>query len=78
MDDSIGTQIVAYTTVASTAALLFDFSITFDSEIRWTWGRKWEITRIAFVACRYLPFASLAILTYYAVGSTRGGIVSSA
>ncbi|KAG1843628.1 hypothetical protein C8R48DRAFT_545045, partial [Suillus tomentosus] len=43
---------------------LFDFCITFDSEVRWTWGRKWEIMRIAFVISRYLPIASVAMYLY--------------
>ncbi|KAG1724098.1 uncharacterized protein EDB91DRAFT_1171529 [Suillus paluster] len=62
--DSIGLQTSAYTAVASIAALLFDFSITFDSEVRLTWGRKWGITRIAFIVSRYLPFAGLAMTVY--------------
>lgn len=74
--DSNGLQTVAYVEVASTAALLFDFCITFGSEVRWTWGRKWGIVRIAFVISRYLPVASFAMSVYYAIESTRGGIVS--
>jgi len=66
--DSIGLQTVAYTGVASTAALLFDL------EIRWIWGTRWGITRIAFVISRYLPFLGLAMTIYYTVESTRGGI----
>ncbi|KAG1722174.1 uncharacterized protein EDB91DRAFT_216074 [Suillus paluster] len=72
--DSIGFQTVAYTAVASITALLFDFTITFDSEVRFTWGRKWGITRIAFIISRYLSFVSLAMTVYYSVESTRGGI----
>lgn len=60
-------QAVAYVEAASTstAALLFDFCITFDSEVRWTWGRKWGIMRIAFVISRYLPVGTVAIYLYY-------------
>ncbi|KAG1747979.1 uncharacterized protein EDB91DRAFT_1334806 [Suillus paluster] len=72
--DLIGLQIVAYTAVASMAVLLFDFTITFDSEVRFTWGRKWGITRIAFVVSRYLPFVGLVMIVYYSVESTHGGI----
>ncbi|KIK39440.1 hypothetical protein CY34DRAFT_335496 [Suillus luteus UH-Slu-Lm8-n1] len=74
--DSNGLQTVAYVEVASTAALLFDFCITFGSEVRWTWGRKWGIVRIAFVISRYLPVASFAMSVYYAIESTRGGILN--
>ncbi|KAJ8589405.1 hypothetical protein M405DRAFT_862167 [Rhizopogon salebrosus TDB-379] len=70
--DYIGRQTVAYTLVASAAGLLFDFCITFDSEVRWTWGRKWGFTRIVFVISRYLPLVSVGITVYYAVESTNG------
>ncbi|KAG2142950.1 hypothetical protein DEU56DRAFT_910893 [Suillus clintonianus] len=55
---------------------LFDFCITFDSEVRWTWGRKWGFVRIAFVISRYLPVASFAMSVYCAIESTRGGILN--
>ncbi|KAG2364398.1 hypothetical protein BDR07DRAFT_796925 [Suillus spraguei] len=72
--DSIGFQTVAYTAVASIAVLFLDFIITFDSEVCWTWGRGWSITRVIFIVSRYLPFVGLVMTVYYSVGSTRGGI----
>lgn len=72
--DSVGFQTAAYTAVASIAALFFDFIITFDSEVRWTWGRGWGITRIIFIISRYVPFVGLVMTVYYSVGSTHGGI----
>ncbi|KAG2113918.1 uncharacterized protein F5147DRAFT_680565 [Suillus discolor] len=72
--DSVGFQTVAYTSVASMTVLLFDFIITFDSEVRWTWGRRWGIMRIIFIVSRYLPFVGLVMTVYYSVGSTHGGI----
>ncbi|KAG1810803.1 hypothetical protein EV424DRAFT_1349822 [Suillus variegatus] len=51
-------------TVASVTVLLFDFIITFDSEVRWTWGRGWGIIRIIFIVSRYLPFVSLVMTVY--------------
>ncbi|KAG2072343.1 hypothetical protein BDR04DRAFT_422046 [Suillus decipiens] len=74
LPDSIGFQTVAYTAVASIAVLCLDFIITFDSEVCWTWGRGWGITRIIFIVSRYLPFVGLVMTVYYSVGSTRGGI----
>lgn len=65
-------QTVAFVEAASTAALLFDFCLTFDSEVRWTWRRKWGIMRIAFVISRYLPIGTAAMYLYYGVGSTHG------
>ncbi|KAG2153668.1 uncharacterized protein EDB93DRAFT_208357 [Suillus bovinus] len=72
--DSVGFQTVAYTAVASITVLLFDFIITFDSEVRWTWGRGWGTTRIIFVVSRYSPFVGLVMTVYYSVGSVHGGI----
>ncbi|KAG2130691.1 hypothetical protein DEU56DRAFT_464700 [Suillus clintonianus] len=77
MDDCahpMGHQTIAYVEAASTAALLFDFCITFDSEVRWTWRRKWGIVRMAFVISRYMPIATFIMQLYYTVESTHGGI----
>ncbi|KAJ8587232.1 hypothetical protein M405DRAFT_318468 [Rhizopogon salebrosus TDB-379] len=74
--DYIGRQTVAYTAVASAAGLLFDFCITFDSEVRWTWGRKWGFTRIAFVLSRYLPFVSVSMMAYNTIEATNGRITN--
>ncbi|KAG1812426.1 uncharacterized protein BJ212DRAFT_1588956 [Suillus subaureus] len=71
---SVGKTESSIVTVASIAVLLFDFIITFDSEVRWTWGRGWGITRIIFVVSRYVPFVGLVMTVYYSVGSTHGGI----
>ncbi|KAG2114126.1 hypothetical protein DEU56DRAFT_919625 [Suillus clintonianus] len=57
----IALQTVSYIQAASAAAFFFDFCITFSSEVRWTWGRKWGIVRIAFVIFRYLPIIGFAI-----------------
>ncbi|KAG1765774.1 hypothetical protein EDD22DRAFT_1049302 [Suillus occidentalis] len=72
--DPVGFQTVAYTAVASLAVLLFDFIITFDSEVHWTWGRGWGIMRIIFIVSRYLPFAGLTMTVYSSIASTHGGI----
>ncbi|KAG1719398.1 hypothetical protein EDD22DRAFT_939886 [Suillus occidentalis] len=53
---------------------LFDYCITFDSEVRWVWGRKWGIVRIAFVISRYVPIATFVMYLYYTVKSPLGGI----
>ncbi|KAG1763108.1 hypothetical protein EDD22DRAFT_846634 [Suillus occidentalis] len=62
--DPVGFQTVAYTAVASLAVLLFDFIVTFDSEVHWTWGRGWGIIRIIFILSRYVPFVGLAMTVY--------------
>ncbi|KAG1718231.1 hypothetical protein EDB19DRAFT_990561 [Suillus lakei] len=38
------------------AILIFDYCITFQEEVRWTWCRPWGLTRIIFTISRYLPF----------------------
>lgn len=58
---------------------LFDYCITFDSEVsmfwwlcasltwcqvRWVWGRKWGIVRIAFVISRYVPIVTFVMYLY--------------
>ncbi|OAX32147.1 hypothetical protein K503DRAFT_727313 [Rhizopogon vinicolor AM-OR11-026] len=34
-------------------------------QVRWTWGRKWGITRISFVVSRYLPLVGVTLMTYF-------------
>ncbi|KAH7920258.1 hypothetical protein BV22DRAFT_1133226 [Leucogyrophana mollusca] len=53
-----------YFNVAGLAVLIFDYCITFESETRWVWGRKWDTTRIAFTISRYLPFVGAGMTTY--------------
>ncbi|KAG2114118.1 hypothetical protein DEU56DRAFT_189516 [Suillus clintonianus] len=44
-------------------------------QVRWTWGRKWGIVRIAFVISRYLPIIGFAItMLYHTVETTLRGI----
>ncbi|KAH7906519.1 hypothetical protein BJ138DRAFT_1162452 [Hygrophoropsis aurantiaca] len=54
----------------------FDYFLTFESEIRWVWGRKWDITRIVFTFSRYLPFigAGMTVFGTKTFFSDRGGV----
>ncbi|KIJ11468.1 hypothetical protein PAXINDRAFT_34215, partial [Paxillus involutus ATCC 200175] len=45
-------------------AKLFDYCLTFSSEVHHVWGRKWDITRIVFTISRYLPFIASAMTCY--------------
>ncbi|KAH7906521.1 hypothetical protein BJ138DRAFT_1162461, partial [Hygrophoropsis aurantiaca] len=68
-------QTSKYANVGAFAILAFDYCITFESETRWVWGRKWDIVRIIFTFSRYLPFIG-AGMTVYAATHTSGGYLA--
>ncbi|KAH7923035.1 hypothetical protein BV22DRAFT_610598 [Leucogyrophana mollusca] len=70
MTDPVGLQTSRYFNVAAAAVLIFDYCVTFESEVRLTWGRKWRLPRILFVLSRYVPFAG-AIMTAYAAANSH-------
>ncbi|KAG9308369.1 hypothetical protein JVU11DRAFT_11947 [Chiua virens] len=53
-----------YFNVAGLAILVFDYTITFEDEVRWVWGRSWDATRCVFIVSRYLPFAGAGMTAY--------------
>ncbi|KIK92365.1 hypothetical protein PAXRUDRAFT_830008 [Paxillus rubicundulus Ve08.2h10] len=59
-------QFAKYMNVAALTAFVFDFCLTFSSEVYHVWGRKWDITRIVFTVSRYLSIITSA-LTFYDV-----------
>ncbi|KAG2067949.1 hypothetical protein BDR04DRAFT_1104106 [Suillus decipiens] len=60
-------QIPKFANVGAFALLVFDFCITFQDEVNWTWFRPWDITRIIFVISRYLPFIGAGLTVYDAL-----------
>ncbi|KAG2151659.1 uncharacterized protein EDB93DRAFT_268318 [Suillus bovinus] len=60
-------QISNFANIGAFALLTFDFFITFQDEVKWTWFRPWDITRVIFVASRYLPFIGSALTAYDAL-----------
>ncbi|KAG2055734.1 hypothetical protein BDR06DRAFT_953550 [Suillus hirtellus] len=68
--ENIGIQTSKYCNVAGLGILIFDYFLTLEPEIRWTWNRRWNITRILFVISRYMAFVA-AVMTSYAVLATR-------
>jgi xanthosine utilization system XapX-like protein len=60
-------QISKYTNIGAFAILIFDFSITFQDEVKWTWSRPWDITRVIFAISRYLPFIGSGLTVYAAL-----------
>ncbi|KAG2358402.1 hypothetical protein BDR07DRAFT_284193 [Suillus spraguei] len=69
--DPFGLQLAKYTNVAGLAILIYDYFITLHSEVKWTWGRKWGIIRIAFTISRYVPLIG-ALMTSYSAVKTWG------
>ncbi|KAG2147515.1 hypothetical protein DEU56DRAFT_126715 [Suillus clintonianus] len=60
-------QISKYTNIGGLAILIFDFCITFQDEVHWTWSRPWGSTRVIFTISRYLPFAGAGMTAYAAL-----------
>ncbi|KAF8844773.1 hypothetical protein BDN67DRAFT_1007932 [Paxillus ammoniavirescens] len=57
-------QFSKYLNVAALSAFLFDYCLTFSSEVHHVWGKKWETTRIIFTISRYLPFIASPMICY--------------
>ncbi|KAG1896659.1 uncharacterized protein F5891DRAFT_1192766 [Suillus fuscotomentosus] len=68
--ENIGIQTAKYCNVASLGVLIFDYFLTLEPEIRWTWNRRWNVARVLFVISRYMAFVA-AVLTSYAILATR-------
>ncbi|KAG1769675.1 hypothetical protein EDD22DRAFT_151575 [Suillus occidentalis] len=60
-------QVSKFANIGAFAILIFDFCITFQDEVKWTWSRPWDITRVIFVISRYLPFIGSALTAYAAL-----------
>ncbi|KAG2123557.1 hypothetical protein BD769DRAFT_1670046 [Suillus cothurnatus] len=53
-----------FANVGAFAILIFDFCITVQDEVEWTWSRPWDITRVIFAISRYLPFIGSGLTVY--------------
>ncbi|KAG1872575.1 hypothetical protein C8R48DRAFT_831581 [Suillus tomentosus] len=71
VSNTSGLQLAKYTNVAGLTILIYDYFVTLHSEVQWTWGRKWGITRTVFTFSRYGPFAC-ALMTLYSAIKTWG------
>ncbi|KAG1867735.1 hypothetical protein F4604DRAFT_921030 [Suillus subluteus] len=49
------------------AILVFDYCITFQDEVHWTWSRPWGLIRVIFTISRYLPFVGSGMTAYAAL-----------
>ncbi|KAG1739593.1 hypothetical protein EDB19DRAFT_1828811 [Suillus lakei] len=59
-----GIQTAKYCNVAGLGALIFDYFLTLEPEVRWTWNRRWNVTRVLFVISRYMAFAAAGMTSY--------------
>ncbi|KAG1865475.1 hypothetical protein DFJ58DRAFT_165293 [Suillus subalutaceus] len=60
-------QISKFANIGAFAILIFDFCITFQDEVKWTWFRPWDIIRVIFTISRYLPFIGSGLTVYAAL-----------
>ncbi|KAG2065407.1 hypothetical protein BDR04DRAFT_1083222 [Suillus decipiens] len=67
VSDTVKLQTVKYANLGSLAVLVFDYCVTFPEEVRWTWFKPWDITRVIFIVSRYLPFAGAGMTAYDAL-----------
>ncbi|KIK81493.1 hypothetical protein PAXRUDRAFT_754499 [Paxillus rubicundulus Ve08.2h10] len=67
-------QFTKYMNVAALSAFLFDYCLTFSSEVHHVWGRKWVMARIVFTISRYLPFVASAMACYSVLYGNKVGI----
>jgi len=59
--------------VAGLAFWVFDYCITFETEVHWVCGRKWDLTRFVFTASRYLPLIGALMTVSAALQTDRSG-----
>ncbi|KAG2079097.1 hypothetical protein BDR04DRAFT_1146792 [Suillus decipiens] len=64
-----GIQTAKYCNVAGMGVLIFDYFLTLESEIRWTWNTRWNTTRILFVISRYMAFVAAGMTSYAAIAT---------
>ncbi|KAG1776618.1 hypothetical protein EV702DRAFT_1279156 [Suillus placidus] len=67
VSDVADLQISKYANIGSLAVLIFDYCITFQDEVKWTWFRPWDLTRVIFTISRYLPFIGSGMTAYAAL-----------
>ncbi|KAG2358453.1 hypothetical protein BDR07DRAFT_1611897 [Suillus spraguei] len=64
-----GIQTAKYCNVAGLGVLIFDYFLTLEPEIRWTWNTRWNTTRILFVISRYMAFVAAGMTSYAAIAT---------
>ncbi|KAH7906412.1 hypothetical protein BJ138DRAFT_636929 [Hygrophoropsis aurantiaca] len=62
-------QFDIYFEFAVLAILVFDYCITFGTEVTWTWNRPWTFVRVLLSLARYLPFIVVPMFIYNSLSS---------
>ncbi|KAG2031595.1 hypothetical protein BDR03DRAFT_1095460 [Suillus americanus] len=64
-----GIQTAKYCNVAGLGVLIFDYFLTLEPEVRLTWNRRWNVTRVLFVISRYMAFVAAGMTSYAAIAT---------
>ncbi|KZP25113.1 hypothetical protein FIBSPDRAFT_820999 [Athelia psychrophila] len=54
-------QNIIYFDVFSACVLVYDYILTFNSEVTLIWGEPWKLLKVLFLLSRYLPFADTTL-----------------
>ncbi|KZP02748.1 hypothetical protein FIBSPDRAFT_969662 [Athelia psychrophila] len=64
-------QNTIYFSVFSACILVYDYILTFNSEVTLIWGEPWKLLNILFLLSRYLPFADSTVFFLYHSASSQ-------
>ncbi|KAF9033055.1 hypothetical protein BDZ89DRAFT_947948, partial [Hymenopellis radicata] len=46
---------------------VYDYLLTLDQEVELVWRAKWNVTKILYLATRYLPFVDIVVVLWHQV-----------
>ncbi|TCD65519.1 hypothetical protein EIP91_002527 [Steccherinum ochraceum] len=58
------TVVIPRGTVSVAALYIYDFFLTFDSEVELMWPSPWNTVKVLYVLTRYLPLVDVSLLLY--------------
>ncbi|KAG1730785.1 hypothetical protein EDB19DRAFT_1912822 [Suillus lakei] len=64
-----GIQTAKYCNVAGLGVLIFDYFLTVEPEVRWTWDGRWNVARVLFLISRYMAFVAAGMTAYAAIAT---------
>ncbi|ETW74842.1 hypothetical protein HETIRDRAFT_447107 [Heterobasidion irregulare TC 32-1] len=47
---------------------LYDYTLTFEYEVKYMWRSKWSLVKVLFFIVRYPPFADTSLVLYHQLG----------
>ncbi|KAH7908158.1 hypothetical protein BJ138DRAFT_395503 [Hygrophoropsis aurantiaca] len=65
-----------YLEFSALALLTFDYFLTFNAEITWTWDSSRNAVHVLFLLVRYVPFVLIPTYIYYVLGNVVGNCSS--